>query len=391
MRRGWIAAAALLALVSVSPVRAAEQGTDASQAQSLWKRHCGPCHLEGGTGTFMLGRRLGTERALLEQRTDLNAQYVRTVVRNGIQSMPRFSRAELPDADLDRIVRYLTGEERPDERGSGRYPAIKEEVAGLPDHVVYRPANLDALGRQKLGVVAWGNGGCSDDGASARFHLMEIASHGYLVIASGRIHSGPGVHAPPPRPATPPGQFPPQATQAAQLTQAVDWALAENARRGSPFFGRIDPRQVAYSGWSCGGMQALQVAHDPRVRTLVIHNSGIPDPFPPAMPKMDLDKGTLKTLHTPILYILGGEEDVAYRIGMEDFRLISHVPAAVANLPVGHGGTFEDPHGGAAAELAVRWLNWQLRGDKEAARYFTGNDCGLCRDTRWTFERRQFP
>ena len=42
-------------------------------------------------------------------------------------------------------------------------------------------------GRTKLGVVAWGNGGCSDDAASSRFHLLEIASHGYLVLASGRI------------------------------------------------------------------------------------------------------------------------------------------------------------------------------------------------------------
>jgi hypothetical protein len=38
--------------------------------------------------------------------------------------------------------------------------------------------------------VAWSNGRCSDDGASNRFHLLEIASHGYLVIASGRILSG---------------------------------------------------------------------------------------------------------------------------------------------------------------------------------------------------------
>jgi hypothetical protein len=175
------------------------------------------------------------------------------------------------------------------------------------------------------------------------------------------------------------------------MTQAVDWALAENARTGSPLFGRIDARQIAYSGWSCGGMQALQLARDPRARTLIIHNSGIPDPFPPAMPKMDLDKRTLLTLHTPILYILGGETDVAYRLGMEDFALISHVPAAVANLAVGHEGTFQQPNGGEAAAVAVRWLNWQLRGDAQAATYFVGETCGLCRDPRWTFERRQFP
>ena len=80
---------------------------------------------------------------------------------------------------------------RPDTPGTGRFPAIGEELASLPRHVVYRPRDLAALGATKLGVVAWGNGGCSDDGASSRFHLLEIGSHGYLVIASGRILSGP--------------------------------------------------------------------------------------------------------------------------------------------------------------------------------------------------------
>ena len=127
-RSGSAAGAALLALMAILSAQAAEPGragagnppqpveaagTNAAQAKALWKRHCSICHLQGGTGTFMLGRRMGTERALLEQRTDLNAQYVRTVVRNGIQSMPRFSRAELPDADLDRIAQYLAGKGEP--------------------------------------------------------------------------------------------------------------------------------------------------------------------------------------------------------------------------------------------------------------------------------------
>src|SRR4051812_4177653 len=72
---------------------------------------------------------------------------------------------------------------RPDMPGTGRFPAMKEEITSLPGHVVYRPKDLAALGAIKLGVVAWGNGGCSDDGASSRLHLLEIASHGYLVIA----------------------------------------------------------------------------------------------------------------------------------------------------------------------------------------------------------------
>jgi hypothetical protein len=43
---------------------------------------------------------------------------------------------------------------RPDNSGTGAYPAIKEEVDSLPAHVVYRPRDLAALGSQRLGVVA---------------------------------------------------------------------------------------------------------------------------------------------------------------------------------------------------------------------------------------------
>ena len=40
-------------------------------------------------------------------------------------------------------------------------------------------------------VLVWGNGACRADGASARQHLLEIASHAYLVIAPGKVRSGP--------------------------------------------------------------------------------------------------------------------------------------------------------------------------------------------------------
>src|SRR4030095_16733605 len=180
-----------------------------------------------------------------------------------------------PPVDRAALERQAEINKQPDTPGTGLFAAMKEEVASLPRHVVYRPKDLAALGRTKLGVVAWGNGGCSDDGASSRFHLLEIASHGYLVIASGRILSGPGAPPRKPRPAAPAGATPPARTQASDLTEAVDWALAENQRRGSPYFGRIDPSLVAYSGWSCGGLQALAGAEGARVQTLVLHTTGV--------------------------------------------------------------------------------------------------------------------
>ena len=300
--------------------------------------------------------------------------------------------ATVPPAPNEAAQRQIAENNKlPDPPGTGRFPALKEEVASLPKHVVYRPANLDALGKLKLGVVSWGNGGCSDDGASSRFHLLEIASHGYLVIASGRVLSGPGAPPAEPRPAAQPGQPLPARTRASDLTDAIDWVLAENTRKGSLYYGRIDPARVALSGWSCGGLQALKVANDPRVRTVVMHNTGVLNEGPnTTIPGMDLTKDALANFRTPVIYILGGPPDIAYKNGMDDFERIARVPVAVANLPVGHGGTFQEPNGGDAASVAVSWLDWQLRGDASAARRFVGDDCGLCRDARWTLQRRNF-
>lgn len=276
---------------------------------------------------------------------------------------------------------------QPDNVGSGAWPALKEEVESLPQHVIYRPRDLAALGTQKLGVVAWGNGGCSDDGASSRFHLLELASHGYLVIANGSVYSGPGARERPAGDAPPPGQLVTR-TRSTQLIDALDWALAENARPGSPYFGRIDDNQIALSGFSCGGVQALRHAGDPRVDTLVLMNTGLFNEGPSPLPEMDLTKDALAALHTPTLYILGGESDIAYANGMDDFQRINHVPVAVANLPVGHGGTYHLENGGSAAQVAVNWLQWQLRGDPAARRWFVGENCTLCSDADWTLESK---
>lgn len=291
----------------------------------------------------------------------------------------------------------------PDTVGTGKYPALKEMVPSLPDHVIYRPADLSKLGDAKLGVVAWGNGGCAADGAGGRLHLEEIASHGYLAIANGSVLSGPGAPsrpegALPPGPPLPGGapggapgagfKIPPPATKASQLTDAINWALAENLRAGSPYFGRINPKWVAVSGWSCGGLQALEVAADPRIGTVVIHSSGIFPPGASPIPGMTITKAALQKLHTPVIYILGGPSDIAYANGMDDFKAINTVPAFVANLDVGHGGTFMQPNGGAEASVAVSWLDWQLKGDPVAAQRFVGPNCGLCKDSAWKIESK---
>jgi hypothetical protein len=280
------------------------------------------------------------------------------------------------------------GAELPDSTGTGPYSSIKQIDPGLPDQVVYRPADLEALGDTRLGIYAFGNGACSDDAASARQHLLEVASHGYVAIAPGGIYSGPGASERPAGPARNPADDAP--TRPEQLTAAIDWLLAENARPDSPYYNRIDTDAIAASGFSCGGLQALVIAADPRLATVIVMNSGLFVEGETSMGGMTADKNQLDALHYPTLYVLGGPTDIAYDNGMHDFATIEHVPVAVANIDKGHGGTYAEPNGGAAAEVVVDWLEWQLRGDADAGRSFVGNDCGLCTDPAWDYESKNF-
>ena len=105
-------ATAMIATGMVSKTEANGQGNDAAsrleQGDKLFHAKCGYCHLQGGTGTIMLGFRLGKDKALLEDRTDLKADYIKHVARSGIGSMPRLTRIEVPDSELDLIAAYLT-------------------------------------------------------------------------------------------------------------------------------------------------------------------------------------------------------------------------------------------------------------------------------------------
>ncbi|MBP6663412.1 MAG: alpha/beta hydrolase, partial [Paludibacter sp.] len=133
-------------------------------------------------------------------------------------------------------------------------------------------------------------------------------------------------------------------------------------------------------------------APDPRVTTTVVCNSGIfinPGSGFPGMP--NLKKDDLLKLHTPTLYILGGEKDIAYENGMDDYSKINHVPVFVANMNVGHGGTYAQPHGGEFAKVATAWFKWQLKGDNEAGKFFTGNPCRLSQNPVWKVEKKKIP
>lgn len=262
--------------------------------------------------------------------------------------------------------------------GTGAYKAIMFEAPAFEAHTVFAPQDLSAFGKKKkLPVVVWGNGACTNSPWEHYKFLNEIASHGFLVIATGHI---PMEEAP---------YHGPRSTSEQQI-QSVDWAIAQNADKESPFYGRIDTDAIAAAGMSCGGLQTLDNSADPRFKTLMIMNSGLFVNPMGAMPGMPMpEKEKLQDIKVPVIYILGGEEDIAYGNGMDDFFRLKNVPAVAANYPVGHGGTYREPHGGEFTVPALAWLQWQLQDDTAAAEMFKGSPCGLALRKGWTVEKNQ--
>jgi len=265
----------------------------------------------------------------------------------------------------------------------GPYAVTVESYPTLPTHTAYHPTALEGFGPAKrLPIVSWGNGACARNGSAFATFLTQIASHGYLAIAIGPKNA--------PGPPATGGAAPPPTIDDAMLIEAIDWAVKQNGDRASRFYNKIDTSKIAVMGQSCGGLQALAVSGDPRVTTTVVMNSGaLPaGSTSPALAQTRGNKESLTRLHGPAAYIIGGPSDVAYPNAEDDFARIATVPVFKANLNVGHGGTYRQPGGGWFGEVAVAWLDYQLKGSADAAKWFVGPDCRLCTEPVWTVQKK---
>ncbi len=273
----------------------------------------------------------------------------------------------------------------PDFGGSGPHKAIAVREKLLPDFVVYRPVNMDAamrVGRlgmfqtgevktEKLPMLVFCNGGCMDTSIGYENMLTDIASYGYVVVAIGELqmlaqHEND------------------QHTPSSMVQQALDWICQQAADPASPYYNKIDQEKIAAAGHSCGGAQVLANAADRRLKTYLILNAGMGK-----MTMADASAKSLKNLHGPILYLVGGTEDVAWKNAQMDYKAIKKVPVVLAdNTKSGHGGTYEQPNGGANSRMVRAWLDWQLKGKAEQKTIFIDGDLKDYAD--WTIMHKNF-
>ena len=300
-----------------------------------------------------------------------------------------------------------------------------------------------------LPVVVWGNGGCANSPSGHVNFLNEVASQGFLIVAIGpsnyqqieaprpgqtgdvpRMGQGGGF----PGGGMPQGGMPPMGGMGGQrpqgapqggpqgggmprmgggmpggmgggmpqmggggmgggmsmgdpagLKQALEWAIAQNADKNSPYYGKLDIDNIAAAGMSCGGLQALHMSDDARIKTIMVMNSGY------FGTDESEDKASLAKLkQKSIIWILGGSTDIAWENGNDDFKRMSgSMPACLVSLDgIGHGGTYMQPNGGDYAKVAGAWLKWWLKGDKEASTMFTGSEPGVSKMAGWSIERK---
>ena len=241
--------------------------------------------------------------------------------------------------------------------------AIEHATQTLPNHTIYRP---DLSRANNIPIVAWGNGACSNVGTEQADFLLQIASNGYLVIANGGPFGS--------------GSNDQHETE---LVKAIDWAVKENSRKCSPYYGKLNVEKVATMGWSCGGGMAHFAAVDPRVDTAVALNSGLGiygDRF-----------SYYPRFHSPIAIFNGDSRDVAYNPGLQEYSEVNNVPVYHANYPIGHGDAYFQDNGGEFGIVAVGWLNWMLKDDLTGSGkgMFIGENCRLCRSP-WVSKHKGF-
>ena len=292
--------------------------------------------------------------------------------------------------------------------GSGPYKAVLDRSAETPDYTLYHPANMEYAVKQggPLPLILWANGGCAWTSKGAENYLTEVASHGYMVVAVGDYGANGQ-------------QF--GMTDTEYQIHAIDVLQALNDNPKSAFYQKIDMKNICAIGHSCGGGQALTTAiADKRVTSCIALNSGFSrqkPPFPveepgskrPAEgPKAGFAKsvaegglygkefgGTmtqadLVKLHCPVAYLIGGPTDVAYPNANENFELINNVPVVLCNLPVGHGATYSQHHGGAFAEISIKWFDWQMKGDQEQGRFFMDTNFQKEKYPDWDVQKKNW-
>jgi mono/diheme cytochrome c family protein len=115
-------------------------GVSTPDGKTLYRRFCAGCHDPGPghPGTMRLTE-LHREHPPLIGRSELDPNYVRTVVHNGLIEMPPFRPTELSEDDITNIIAYITSPQAAADVGLPA-PAASQGQAGKGQAAAPAPA-----------------------------------------------------------------------------------------------------------------------------------------------------------------------------------------------------------------------------------------------------------
>lgn len=283
--------------------------------------------------------------------------------------LPTAAMAQSSTTINDQVVRQKEIENG----GSGRYRAIVVSEKTLPNFTIYRPRNVQYAARREgaLPILIWCNGACSGSSIGYERMLNEIASHGYVVVGIGAFEMVDS-------------ERDDGGSDEKMVVEAINWLVKQEKLKTSDYYKAINVNNIALSGHSCGGAQAIANCANSRVKTLLIMNAGMG-----GMSMGGASPQSLNSLHCPLIYMTGGPDDVAYGNAQTDFGKVKVKVAWVDLSNAGHGGTYYNSYGGEFGRIAIKWMDWQLKGFKQNARVFLKPDLtGFSRN--WSIQTRNF-
>ena len=214
---------------------------------------------------------------------------------------------------------------------------------------MFRPKDL-AQGGLCHPVVTWGNGTGSNP-SLYKVLLNQLASHGFVVIASDSPNVGQGD--PPP------------------MVAGVTWVLAQNDDPTSELYQRIDTSHVGATGHSQGGFATTTAGGDSHVTTIFALCGA----------------STQRNLHGPALLFCGGADTtVPCTTIQKTFDGINNQPVMLASyLTADHASwiTFRGTTPSPVEAAVTAWMRVQLMGDTALRSWFYGASCKLCTDAAW--------
>ena len=213
-------------------------------------------------------------------------------------------------------------------------------------HIVFYPKELENSSEQ-WPVIVWANGTMCAPVLYTNL-LRDLAAEGFVVVASSEIMSADG----------------------RDQSKSIDFILAENARAGSVFYGKIDAGRIAACGHSQGGRSTVNAAAaDARIRCAVsIAGSNF--------------TSEAKKLSAPTLFLTGTDDLIVLSsMWVKPAYNNCKGPAVYASLKNGiHTSCMLSPE--KYVPYCAAWLRAWLNADAEALAVFRSGGA-LSQDSAW--------